>query len=120
MNKRTIRKKIALFTLAFFLLCGWAGPFTAPASASFLSAYDVLKNDYGYVVERIVAGGAAEAEIEAFLINLEKDVSMRGTLTEANFNSLMYQSFEEVIQWRVHRNVFRALLESYGDEINIL
>ncbi|HNX29785.1 MAG TPA: S-layer homology domain-containing protein [Syntrophomonadaceae bacterium] len=110
-------KRTALITFTFFTLITLAGPLASPASADFLSAYQVLKNDYGYVVDRIVAGGATEAEIEAFLVDLEMDVSARGELTKDNFNSLMYQSFEEVIQWRVHRNVFRALLESYGDEI---
>lgn len=113
--KKLIRT--ALITLTCFMLSVLAGPLASPASADFLSAYQVLKKDYGYVVERIVAGGATEAEIEDFLIDLEIDVSSRGELNKENFNSLMYQSFEEVIQWRVHRNVFRALLESYGDEI---
>lgn len=110
-------RRAALITLTCFMLSILAGPLASPASADFLSAYQVLKQDYGYVVDRIVAGGATEAEIEAFLIDLEMDVSARGELNKENFNSLMYQSFEEVIQWRVHRNVFRALLESYGDEI---
>ena len=112
----TKSKKIAMFTLTIFVLSGFF-TFTSPASADFLSAYQVLKQEYSYVVDHIVAGGATEAEIEAFLVDLEAEVNSHGILTEANFNSIMYQSFEEVIQWRVHRNVFRALLESYGDEI---
>jgi len=110
-------KRATLIILTFFILSTLAGPLASPVSADFLSAYQVLKQDYGFVVDRIVTGGATEAEIEAFLMDLEMDVSARGELTKENFNSLMYQSFEEVIQWRVHRNVFRALLESYGDEI---
>ncbi len=110
-------RRAALITLAFFMLSGLMGPFTSPAAADFLSAYQVLKNDYGYVIDRIVAGGATEAEIEALLVDLEAEVNSDGTLTEGNFNSVMYQAFEEVIQWRIHRNVFRALMESYGDEI---
>ena len=110
-------KRATLIILTFFILSTLAGPLASPVSADFLSAYQVLKQDYGFVVDRIVTGGATEAEIEAFLMDLEMDVSARGELTKENFNSLMYQSFEEVIQWRVHRNVFRALLESYGEEI---
>lgn len=110
-------KKTAIITLALFLLSGMLAAFPAPVSADFLSTYQVLKKDYGYVIDRIIAGGATEAEIEKFLVDLEKDVKARGELTVSSFNSLMYRSFEEVIQWRTHRNVFRALLESYGDEI---
>jgi|LSQX01.1.fsa_nt_gb hypothetical protein len=110
-------KKTAMITLAFFILSGVMTAFPVSVSAGFLSAYDVLKLDYPEVVANIVAGGCNEGEIKEFLIALETDVSKRGTLNEANFNSIMYQSFEEVIQWRAHRNVFRALLKSYGDEI---
>ena len=110
-------KKTAMITLFFFVLSGLVAAAPVPVSADFLSAYQVLKKDYSYVIDRIIAGGATETEIEKFLVDLEGDVKSRGELTEANFNSIMYRSLEEVIQWRIHRNVFRALLESYGDEI---
>ena len=110
-------KKTAMITLFFFVLSGLVAAAPVPVSADFLSAYQVLKKDYSYVIDRIMAGGATETEIEKFLVDLEGDVKSRGELTEANFNSIMYRSLEEVIQWRIHRNVFRALLESYGDEI---
>lgn len=126
MNQFSKTKIITLLTLAFFISSGIFS-FTAPASAGFLSAYQVLKNDYGYVVDRIIDGRdmavvETEAEmegcIEAFLTALEIDVKKRGTLSEANFNSIMYDSFEEVITWPVHNNVLRALVESYKDEID--
>ena len=108
-------KKTALITMAFFILSTLAGPLASPASADFLSAYQVLKQDYGYVVDRIVAGDATEAEIEAFLEDLETDISAQGELTQENFNSRMFQSLEEVIMR--HGNFRYALLSSYGDEI---
>ncbi|NLF45969.1 MAG: hypothetical protein GX581_07820, partial [Syntrophomonadaceae bacterium] len=100
-------KKTAMITLFFFVLSGLVAVAPVPVSADFLSAYQVLKNDYSYVIDRIIAGGATETEIEKFLVDLEGDVKSRGELTEANFNSIMYRSLEEVIQWRIHRNVFR-------------
>ena len=111
-------KKIALLTLALFFLNALFNPLYNQASAaSFLSSYQILKQDYSNVIDRIVEGGATEADIEAFLLDLETSVSSKGTLTKDNFNSIMYKSFEEVIQSRVHRTIFRALLTSYGEEI---
>ena len=106
-----------MITLFFFVLSGLVAATPVPVSADFLSAYQVLKKDYSYVIDRLMAGEATETEIEKFLVDLERNVKSRGDLTEANFNSIMYRSFEEVIQWPKHKNVFYALLESYGDEI---
>lgn len=93
-------KKIALLTLALFFLNPLFNPLYNQASAaSFLSSYQILKQDYSDVIDRIVAGGATEADIEAFLLDLESTVSSKGTLTKDNFNSIMYKSFEEVIQY---------------------
>lgn len=111
-------KKLALFTLVLFILTVLF-PICQPCRATdFLSSYEILKKDYSEVVDRIIAGGASESDIEAFLIDLETTVSSYGTLTEDNFDSIMYQSFQEVIMWRKHRTVFNALLTSYGDEID--
>lgn len=111
-------KKIALFTLVLFILAVLSPICQQCQAADFLSSYEILKEDYSEVVDRIIAGGAAESDIEAFLTDLETTVSSYGTLTEDNFDSIMYQSFQEVILWRKHRTVFNALLTSYGDEID--
>jgi len=88
------------------------------AAVDLSSSYEVLKTENPECIERLIAGGATEADIQAFMEDLEDDVSARGTLTEANFNSMMYASIAEVVTWRAHRNIFRALLESYGEEID--
>jgi hypothetical protein len=38
----------------------------------------------------MVNGGASEAQIEAFLTDLDNEVQSSETLTEANFNSVLY------------------------------
>lgn len=110
--------KATLLTLAFFVLSMFSSLYSPPATADILSSYQILKQDYADVLDGIIKGGATEAEVEAMLIDLETNVNSQAALTMDNFNSIMYQSFQEVIQWRIHRNVFRALLISYGDEIN--
>lgn len=111
-------RKLAFITLLAFLLTGLSPIYQPCAAADFLSSYQVLKQDYSEVVDRIIAGGASESDIEAFLIDLEDTVSSYGTLTEENFDSVMYKSFKEVVLWRKHRTFFNALLTSYGDEID--
>lgn len=81
-------------------------------------SYIVMQRDYPEMIERLKAGGATDANIEAFLIDMENDVSQKGTLTEDNFDSFMYQSLEEVITWRKHRTLYRALMDQFGEEID--
>jgi len=118
MIKLVYLRKLAFFTLLVFLLTTLIPVYQPYTAADFLTSYQILKQDYSEVVERIIAGGASESDIEAFLIDLEDTVSSYGTLTEENFDSIMYQSFQEVVLWRKHRNFFNALLRSYGEEID--
>lgn len=89
-------------------------------AASLSSSYQILKNNSvnQLFIERIIAHGATEAQIESFLNDLDSEVSKAGTITEANFDSIMYQSLREVITWRKNRAVFQALLEGFNDEID--
>ncbi|MDD4548888.1 MAG: S-layer homology domain-containing protein [Syntrophomonadaceae bacterium] len=82
------------------------------------SSYNELKGQYSGYVEKIIAGGATEAEIRNFLDDLDTEVKNRGTLTEANFNSVMFDSLKEVIIWEKHRAVFEAMLDSFPEEID--
>ena len=114
MIKLVYLRKLAFFTLLVFLLTTLIPVYQPYTAADFLTSYQILKQDYSEVVERIIAGGASESDIEAFLIDLEDTVSSYGTLTEENFDSIMYQSFQEVVLWRKHRTFFNALLEAMG------
>ncbi len=111
-------RNIALVMLMLFMLTILFPVLQPCTAANFLSSYQILKQDYSEVVDNIVAGGASEDDIESFLKDLESTVAEYGTLTEENFDSIMYQSFQEVVLWRKHRTFFNALLTSYGDEID--
>lgn len=117
MNRLMNLKKTARAALAFLVISGLIS-FAIPASAGFLSAYQVLKSEYSFVVDRIVAGGTTESAIKDFIEDLEAEVLNQGELTKTNFDSKMYRAFEKVIDYPIHRSVFRALLKSYGDEID--
>ncbi len=90
-----------------------------PAAASFISSYNILKNDSANqpFIQRIIAGGASEAQIESFLNDLESEVSKAGQLNEANFDSIMFRGLKEVITWKNNRTVFDALSVSFSEEI---
>lgn len=120
MKRRGIRKTSVL-VLTFFMInmlaCGFIGVSSAQ-SADLLSSYNILKNQYPEYIDRMVAGGATEAQIESFLVDLDVNVRSRGELTEANFDSVMYDALQEVIQYRKHRPVFRAMLSEFEEEID--
>lgn len=119
MKRRGIHK-VSLFILTFFIFnllsCGFIG-INSAQSADLLSSYNILKKQYPDYINKMVAGGATEAQIESFLVDLDADVRSRGELNEGNFNNLMYQSLQEVIQERKHRAVFRAMLSQFEEEI---
>jgi len=120
LKRRGIRKTSVL-VLTFFMInmlaCGFIGVSSAQ-SADLLSSYNILKNQYPEYIDRMVAGGATEAQIESFLVDLDVNVRSRGELTEANFDSVMYDALQEVIQYRKHRPVFRAMLSEFEEEID--
>lgn len=89
-------------------------------AGTFTSAYEILKNDPDNQVflQRIFDAGATESELENFLNDLETQVELHGPLTTENFDRLMYDAVTDVLSWRTHRNVFRAISNAYGDEID--
>lgn len=93
-------------------------PYQSVQAVDLGESYLVMQRDYPEMIERLKAGGASDANIEAFLVDMENDVSQRGTLTEANFNSYMYQSLQEVLTQRQHRTLFLALVDQFGEEID--
>ena len=93
-------------------------PYQSAQAVDLGESYLVMQRDYPEMIERLKAGGASDANIEAFLVDMENDVSQRGTLTEANFNSYMYQSLQEVLTQRQHRTLFLALVDQFGEEID--
>jgi hypothetical protein len=119
--KRRGLSRISVLILTFFIInlltCGFMGVNSAQ-SADLLSSYNILKNQYPDYINRMVAGGAGEEQIESFLIDLDTNVRSRGELNEANFNNLMYEALQEVIQYRKHRAVFRAMLSEFEEEID--
>jgi hypothetical protein len=124
--RKSINKGIAL-ALTLVMLCGgmlFGVNVEVPmaGAASLTSSYEILKNQYSGFIDRLKnpggdVSGATDAEIEAFLADLDAEVKKRGTLTESNFNTIMFETLEDVITWRQHRNMFQALLESFGEEI---
>ena len=93
-------------------------PYQSVQAVDLGESYLVMQRDYPEMIERLKAGGASDANIEAFLVDMENDVSQRGTLTEANFNSYMYQSLQEVLTQRQHRTLFLALVDQFREEID--
>lgn len=86
-------------------------------AGTFTSAYDVLASQYPDIINRLTANGASTSEIRSFVDDLQTNVAARGTLTAANFDSNLYASMQEVIQWPKHFSVFQALFAGFSDEI---
>jgi len=86
-------------------------------AADLTSSYRTLKNEYPEFVNRLVEGGATEAQIESFLVDLDNEVAKLGPLNEGNFNTVILDRFTEVITWRNNRDVLLALVSSFGPEI---
>jgi hypothetical protein len=107
--------QVSMVVLITLTLIGGFWGIGQAAAVDLINSYSILKNQYPGYVDRIVAGGANETQIEAFLTDLDSEVSSRGTLNEANFNSVMYQSLQEVLT--MHTDVFNAMLSSFPEEI---
>ena len=120
MKRRGVRR-ISVLIFTFFMInlltCGFMG-INSAQSADLLSSYNILKTQYPEYINRMVAGGATETQIESFLVDLDANVRSRGELTEANFDNVMYEALQEVIQYRKHRAVFRAMLSEFEEEID--
>jgi hypothetical protein len=120
LERRSIRR-ISVLIFTFFMInlltCGFMG-INSAQSADLLSSYNILKTQYPEYINRMVAGGATETQIESFLVDLDANVRSRGELTEANFDNVMYEALQEVIQYRKHRAVFRAMLSEFEEEID--
>ncbi|NLC08249.1 MAG: hypothetical protein GX755_09860 [Syntrophomonadaceae bacterium] len=125
-NRKSISKCLALMlTLAMLggsMFFGGVLKIKIAGAASLTSSYEILKNQYASFIDRLKnpggdVPGATDAEIAAFLADLDNEVKKRGTLTEANFNTIMYETLEDVITWRQHRTIFNALLQSFSEEI---
>lgn len=98
---------------------------TGVQAYSLVSIYDDLKTDFPEFTARMIDGGATEAEIEAFLMDLGQTVQSYGELTPSNFESMMYQALKEVLFIdgnmamirEEHFNFTVALLFEFNDEI---
>jgi hypothetical protein len=110
---KTLITLIVAMTLLFVPI-----PDSKSLAVDLSQSYIVMQRDYPEMIERLKAGGATDANIEAFLIDMENDLSQKGTLTEDNFDLFMYQSLENVITWRKHRTLYRALMDQFGEEID--
>lgn len=91
----------------------------------YLNIYYDLKADFPAFVARLEAEGASQADIEGFLIDLSTTVAGYGTLTEDNFDSVMYRGLKEVLFidgdmgmiQHDHRDFALALVGGFSDEI---
>lgn len=83
------------------------------------SSYDLFRSDPASqeFVDRMLAGGATEAELENFLRSLDSVISESGEITEANFNSKMFAAIQEVLLWRSNQNVYLVLSTEFVPEI---
>lgn len=125
MRQTGLRNRFFIYGLALILLvvtCMSPAALSGkPASAQdILSAYNILKNDPANQVflNRLRAAGATDAQIESLLNDLNAEVRASGTLTDQNFNRMMYNALEEVLTWPKHRDVSLALLDAFADEID--
>jgi hypothetical protein len=109
---------LILFFFTINILVGSFACVDSAQSADLLSSYNILKNQYPNYINKIIAGGASEAQIESFLIDLDDNVRHRGELNEANFNNMMYEALQEVITDREHRTLFKAMLSQFKEEID--
>lgn len=114
---RPLRAKLVGLALAIIMLVTIL-PTPSTQAVDLGQSYLLMQRDYPEMVERFKAGGATDANIDAFLADMENDLRPRGTLNEANFNSYMYQSLREVITQRKHRVMFQALLNQFEEEID--
>jgi hypothetical protein len=105
---------ISIIILTSLLIYSPPNPLYA---ADLTSSYNILKNEYPEYVQKLVQGGATEAQIESFLVDLDNEVATLGTLNEANFNAVLYDALREVLTWRNNREVMQAMLTSFATEI---
>jgi hypothetical protein len=92
---------------------------------SLVTIYEDIKSDFPDFTNRLIAGGATEAEIEDFLVDLGQTVQDGSGLTEDNFEKRMYEALKEVLFidgnmamiQEEHFNFTVALLFEFTDEI---
>lgn len=112
--KSSYLKTITATIILLSMLLGLQGT----VSADLTSSYHVLKNQYPEFIDRLVAGGATEMQIETFINALNTEAQARGPLTETNFDSVLFVSLQSVLTRRAHRTVLIALMSEFGDEID--
>lgn len=125
MQKSVFKKRLLIYGLALVLLAATCmSPIAMTGKQALaqdmLSAYNILKNDPANQVflNRLLAAGATEAQVESLLNDLNDQVRASGPLTDQNFNRLMYNALEEVITWPKHKDISFALLDAFGEEID--
>ncbi len=118
-KNRWVNKILAAALTAVIILTANVALNTVNA-ASLSSSYQILKNDPAnqIFIQTIIENGATEGQIESFLNDLDSEVAKAGTITAENFDSVMYNALREVITWRKHRDIFKALLEGFTEEID--
>lgn len=107
-------KKLAAIIILLIIILGLHGA----VGADLASSYHVLKYQYPEFINRMLDGGATEAQIEAFIHALNVEARNRGPLTETNFDSVLFASLESVLTKRPHRSVLIALGSEFSEEID--
>lgn len=105
-----LKRYVALF-MAICMVCS----LTLISADDLKTTYEQLKGST--FVTRLKDGGTNDEDIENFLEDLDSTVKTKGTITESNFNSIMYESLMEVIVKPEHSGVYSAMLKSYATEI---
>lgn len=119
-NKVWLGKGLLLIVLTLIIsLSADKAPYPVNAG-TLISSYNILKNDpvNQQFIQKLKANGSSDEQIESFLIDLDSQVQKAGSITETNFDSVMYKSLKEIISWPKHSTVYEALLNGFGEEID--
>lgn len=108
---------IAVILVQIFTGVDGSGPFPAAVRAAAISqAYNNLKANFPETIARLKAADPAvtDAQIESFVNDIGGDLQSRGTLTEANIESMFFNSALSVILSGRHDRVVNAALSGFG------
>jgi len=119
-RKPWLVEKAIASVLIFFIVFTTSAVFYPVNAASLSSSYEILKNDPANqpFIQKILENGATEDQLKSFLDDLDGEVAKAGTITEANFDSIMYNALKEVLTWRNNRAILQALMLGFSEEID--
>ncbi len=82
------------FALILAMIMSLLSTYIEPLKAATRTSYDVLVNDYPGFINELRAAGATEAQIKAFLTDIEADATAKG-INENNFDVIMLAALKD-------------------------